>query len=98
VHELNQVQSKLPPEEQYIQSATAKWVKNADGKEHLFQAAITMLPSQAHLAHQTAYFTADTMYKTMKGNIKQFRICQLILSFTVDPELAEHTCLITVTL
>jgi hypothetical protein len=92
VHELNQVQSKLPPEERYIQSATTKWVKNADGKEHLFQAAVTMLPSRAHLAHRTAYFTADTTYKTTKGDIKQFRIC------TVDPELAERTCLIIVTL
>ena len=92
IHELNHVQRNLLPKERFIQSATSKWVKNADGNEHLFQAAVTMLPSRAHLAHRGSYFTADTTYKTTNGDAKQFRIC------TVDPELAERMCLIVVNL
>jgi hypothetical protein len=92
VHELNHVQSKLPPQKRYIQSATTKWVKNSDGKEHPFQAAVTMLPSRADLAHRSTYFTADTTYKTTKSDTKQFRIC------TVDPELGERTWFMVITL
>jgi hypothetical protein len=83
-HALKHVESQRPPNQCYIQSATSRWVKNSDGKEHFFQAAVTMLASRARLAHEVTCLFADTTYKSTKGDVKQFRIVGM------DPELAER--------